>query len=321
MKADSIRARIREWGRFAWWVMLLLTAGAVIGLTGCAAISPPPAPAPTPAPAPAPEPVPVPAPAPPVTYTLNVTTDPIEGGSISPSSGTYDSGESVTLTATAFSDYQFDHWSGDASGTSSTVKITMDSDKSVIAHYTKIVSEYTLSASISPVEGGSVSPSGGVYHSGESVVLMAMPSPGYQFDRWEGDASGSLSSTSVTMDSNKNVIAYFKKLYQTMEYTMPPGAASSYYVSYGKELKAGETVDGFVELTGEHYSGDELYSWSFQIFGPAKERVHDWEGNIVTKQHHDFSFTASRAGIYTIRVSHVSRYSKNLVIEIQPPGW
>lgn len=70
------------------------------------------------------------------TYTLTTSVSPSGSGSVSPSSGTYDEGTSVTLTASAASGYVFDHWSGDASGTSSTTTITMSSNKSVAAHFT-----------------------------------------------------------------------------------------------------------------------------------------------------------------------------------------
>ena len=102
---------------------------------------------------------------------------------------------------------------------------------------------------------------------------------------------------------------------------MPPGSPAAYYVSYSKQLEAGETVNGFVELTGEYHSADEISNWRIQIIGPINERVLDWEGNVANRQRYDFSFTAPRTGKYTIIVSHISRNSKNLVIEIQPEGW
>jgi hypothetical protein len=125
------------------------------------------------------------------------------------------------------------------------------------------------------------------------------------------------------MNLHKSVVAYFKEavVYQTITYEMPPGAGSSYAVSYQKQLEAGQEVDGFVELSGEYHSGDQFASWRFEVYGAANEKLHDWEGNILSSQHHDFSFIATKAGRYTIQVSHVSRYSKNLVIEVKPPGW
>jgi len=75
-------------------------------------------------------------PPPETSYNLSASVSPSGSGSISPSSGTYEAGSAVTVTAQPSSDYVFDHWSGDASGTSPTMTITMDSDKSVTAYFT-----------------------------------------------------------------------------------------------------------------------------------------------------------------------------------------
>jgi len=69
------------------------------------------------------------------TYTLAASISPSGAGSVSPSGGEYESGVQVTLTASPASGYTFDHWSGGASGTASTITITMDSDKSLIANF------------------------------------------------------------------------------------------------------------------------------------------------------------------------------------------
>lgn len=68
---------------------------------------------------------------------------------------------------------------------------------------------YTLSVSVSPSGGGSVSPSDGEYQEGTQVAVTATPASGYTFDYWAGDASGSLAATTVTMDSDKSITAYF----------------------------------------------------------------------------------------------------------------
>jgi uncharacterized repeat protein (TIGR02543 family) len=68
-------------------------------------------------------------------YNLSINVSPTDGGSVSPSGGTYDDGTSVTLTATAASGYAFDYWSGGASGTISTTTIVMNADKTVTANF------------------------------------------------------------------------------------------------------------------------------------------------------------------------------------------
>lgn len=69
---------------------------------------------------------------------------------------------------------------------------------------------HTLSVSVSPSGVGSVSPSSGEYAEGTQVTLTAVPTSGYTFDYWGGDASGSSPTTTISMDSNRSVTAHFK---------------------------------------------------------------------------------------------------------------
>ena len=71
-------------------------------------------------------------------YTLSVNINPPQAGTVSPEGGTYESGEHVPLTATAYSGYAFDYWDGAATGSSNVVTITIDSDKTVTAHFKPI---------------------------------------------------------------------------------------------------------------------------------------------------------------------------------------
>jgi uncharacterized repeat protein (TIGR02543 family) len=69
------------------------------------------------------------------THTLTINISPPGAGSVFPSGGEYESGVQVTLTASPAIGYTFENWSGSASGTTSTITITMDSDKSLTAHF------------------------------------------------------------------------------------------------------------------------------------------------------------------------------------------
>ena len=71
-------------------------------------------------------------------YTLITNSSPSGAGSVSPSGGKYESGFQITLTATPASNYTFDYWQGDASGSLTTITITMDSDKSITAHFSVV---------------------------------------------------------------------------------------------------------------------------------------------------------------------------------------
>ena len=60
------------------------------------------------------------------------------------------------------------------------------------------------------VEGqGNVSPSEGTFSKGEVITLSAMPALGWSFSHWGGQGSGTENPTSIIMDSNKTVYAYF----------------------------------------------------------------------------------------------------------------
>lgn len=70
-------------------------------------------------------------------------------------------------------------------------------------------STITLSASVSPSGGGSVTPSSGQYQQGDRISVSASPSTGYKFSYWSGDASGTALAITVTMDSAKTLVAHF----------------------------------------------------------------------------------------------------------------
>jgi len=154
-----------------------------------------------------------------VTYNLVTSTSPSHGGSVRPGSGAFEAGESVTLTATPSSGYEFKYWSGDASGTNPTLAVSMTSDRSVAANFSNI--RRKLTTSVSPPGGGSISPSNGTYDSGDRVTLTATPSSGYQFDHWSGHVTGTSSTITLTMDSSKSVIANFSAVY-----TGPPESST-----------------------------------------------------------------------------------------------
>ncbi|MFO7737460.1 MAG: hypothetical protein R6V46_03235, partial [Desulfatiglandaceae bacterium] len=72
---------------------------------------------------------------PPTQHTLSVITS--GQGSVTPSSGTYNEGSNIQLTATPAGGWTFDHWTGDLSGATNPETITMNSDKSVTAMFTQ----------------------------------------------------------------------------------------------------------------------------------------------------------------------------------------
>jgi len=74
-------------------------------------------------------------------YTLTIAAG--TGGTTNPSPGSYthDTGTQISVTATPNFGYQFSGWSGDVSGTSNPITVSMDSDKSIQANFVQIPSD------------------------------------------------------------------------------------------------------------------------------------------------------------------------------------
>jgi len=141
------------------------------------------------------------------TYTLNVTA--VSGTVVkNPNQATYNSGVNVVLTATPATGYVFTSWSGDATGSTNPLTVTMNSNKNITANFAAVVNAYTLN--VTAVNGTVVkNPDQPTYNSGLSVQLTATANSGYTFTSWSGDATGSVNPLTVVMNSNKNITANF----------------------------------------------------------------------------------------------------------------
>ncbi|TET43289.1 MAG: hypothetical protein E3J60_00580 [Dehalococcoidia bacterium] len=104
----------------------------------------------------------------PATYHLSVHVPPwAAGGFIDPGSGDYPADSTVKLTAHPLSGYQFTSWGGDASGTSTTYNLYMDSDKYVEAYFEEVPVEPE------PVEGTIIRKELEYSGSGDGIVPVA----------------------------------------------------------------------------------------------------------------------------------------------------
>ena len=88
--------------------------------------------------------------------------------------------------------------------------------------------QYSLSTSVIPPEGGSVDPPGtSWYDSGQDVPIRAMATLGYTFLEWWGDLSGPDNPGSVIMDNPKIVVAQFAPIAEVIVTpALPRGAVS-----------------------------------------------------------------------------------------------
>ena len=135
------------------------------------------------------------------------TTDPIPGVY------SFANREKVNVIAYSFPGWELEGWSGDAGGNESSIIITMDSNKEIIANFTNIlpIENYTLIIIV--VGGGTTDPLPGVheYRSWTFINVTAIPNPGWIFDYWSsGGVNGSQNPLIVPMNKNRTVTAFFK---------------------------------------------------------------------------------------------------------------
>jgi outer membrane protein assembly factor BamB len=125
----------------------------------------------------------------------------------------YFDGTWVQLEIVPVSDtgYIFSHWSGNVSGASTITSLQIWGESSAIANFTRCFSLTTIPY---PTAGGAISVSpapncGNGYNTGTYLTLVANTNAGYSFGTWSNHASGDLSITFITMDSDKAAVANF----------------------------------------------------------------------------------------------------------------
>ena len=148
----------------------------------------------------------------PIVHTLFTSSNPLNGGSVTPSKAEYDNGESAQITAVASSEYVFQNWTG-ASGSETSTSVIMDMDKLVTANFIK--KKYALNIETAGqgnvteklIKSGTVSN----YNSGSIIEVEAVPSEGWKFTEWQGDISGQKNPYIINLISDKSIKAVFNK--------------------------------------------------------------------------------------------------------------
>lgn len=218
------------------------------------------------------------------------------GGSVaaSPSpncGGNYNSGTSITLTATPATGFGFTSWTGGVTGSSNPTTFTISSNMSVTANFTancytlsKTVVPDTTSSPPVPSASGSInatitgSPNGtctgaNQYTYNTQLQLQAVPAANYSFSSWSGTVTGTSNPTPLTMPaSNASVTARFNAtcvLAGSLSIT-PPGASNKKiqldYTNYTGALRTLNTLYATWPDAGSN-------KFSKVYFGPSQDLI------------------------------------------------
>src|SRR5579859_5971366 len=145
-------------------------------------------------------------------YTLTINV--IGAGTVArnPTNSIYPAGANVTLTAISNNtSWYFANWSGDASGSTNPLNVTMDTNKVITATFQQF-GAFTLTLVTTGQGTISLSPTGGVHASNTVVSVTATPAGGWVFTGWSGGASDSANPLSVTMTNNFLLAGNFAQL-------------------------------------------------------------------------------------------------------------
>ena len=145
------------------------------------------------------------------THTVKAVASPTDCGTVD-GSGTYNWGDSATVTATPNNGYNFVNWTENGSEVSdyASYSFTVDGDRDLVANFALKTHDINIEAS--PTEGGAVT-GGGEYNWGDTVTVTATPNNGYSFVSWTENDSEVSTDASYTFiaEADRNLVAVFHK--------------------------------------------------------------------------------------------------------------
>ncbi len=199
--------------------------------------------------------------------------------------------------------YVFSSWNDGGSRTHNITATT--SMTTYIANFT---TQFSLTTSVSPSGGGTVSPSGtNWYNSGRNVTITATANSGYAFTGWSGDLTGSTNPTTVTMDRPKSITAQFATTSEVISTpAIPSGPPTgnigiSYtYIASGASSNLGHSLQYQFDWKGD---SSDLSSWG----AANQQKVWEYAGTYYVR-------VRARCATHT---SVVSNWSAPLQVTIQ----
>ena len=251
-------------------------------------------------------------------YTINASANPSNGGNVT-GGGTYNQGQSCTVSAMANSGYTFVNWTenGTQVSTNANYTFTVTSNRNLVAHFT--TQGYVITAIADPTNGGVVTGSGG-YNYGETCTLTATANTGYTFQRWT--KNGTQVSTNPTYSFTVTESAMYTAHFNAQNYTVtvaanPSNAGSvsgggSY--TYGQTCTVTASANNGYAFTNWTENGSQVStnaSYSFTVTGNRNLLAN------FAQNTHTIHATAGANGIITpsgtITVAHGANQSFSMI--------
>ena len=204
----------------------------------------------------------------PQNYNITVSANPSNGGSVA-GGGTYQQGQSCTVTATANTGYAFANWTenGNVVSSQANYTFTVNGNRTLVANFTP--QQYTITATADPVNGGNVT-GGGTFNYGNSCTLSATPATGYTFVNWtkNGSQVSTNATYTFTVTESAAYVAHFQLQSFTVTVTANPAEGGT--VAGGGTFNYGETCT----VTATANEGYDFVNWVQGLFSVSEEATY-----------------------------------------------
>jgi uncharacterized repeat protein (TIGR02543 family) len=138
-----------------------------------------------------------------------------------PDKVTYKQGDTIKMIASPKSGYTFMGWSGDTTSSKDTLVVILKANKTILANF-KSNSGKAVFSFVTSAQNGSIilTPAGGVYDSGTSVIVKIRPDYGFKLTGKSGDFSGTDTLVTIIVIKNLSLTAIFSEDPQAVFYTI-----------------------------------------------------------------------------------------------------
>ena len=191
-------------------------------------------------------------------YTITVSANPTNGGSVT-GGGTYQEGQSCTVSASANAGFNFTNWTenGNVVSTNANYTFNVTGNRTLVANFEALPQNYTITVSANPNNAGTVS-GGGTYQQGQSCTVRATANTGYAFTNWteNGNVVSTNAAYTFTVTSNRNLVANFAIQQFTITVTADPNDGGT--VTGGGTFNYGQSCT----LTATPATGYNFVRWT-----------------------------------------------------------
>jgi len=169
-----------------------------------------------------------------------VSANPADGGTVS-GGGTFNYGQSCTVSATPATGYTFLRWTenGTQISTNPSYTFNVTGNRTLVAQFQ--LQGFAITVSANPADGGMVN-GGGSYNYGQNCTVGAMANEGYSFINWTENGNEVSTNPSYTFNvtGDRTLVANFERQSFEVKASLDPADA------------------GYVTGEGTYYYGDEV---------------------------------------------------------------